>query len=438
MNNFDDFDSDSDTPQGVLEDDVDAELMRQAELEAEEQQYRDDDAADEYEASLAEQRRLEEQRRDDDQRMDDQRRQDDQQDADRRADDLRAQERAENERIVRQAELDAGLDFGGVDEAMEKFSEGERITQEAQARHNADMAAHREQQAKREADQALADDQAKNTAYRGGFVDIKGNHVSAQDVNAIMANHQAAGGHQAAQERFGLANNKGAEQAAAYYASDEAQRNAAPTAAEQLGPLRDGHAMDNAELLHKADQDRVATAERTDEAERVQAMGTASERQEALQVQSHGALDGENAELLREVDRLNFSNDGVDHAEDKASTDWVKYMEVSDVEVSTINSEIKAQRMLEKAKGGNFLEQPGADQESTSQTQTAELQQDPESQQLAELAQRLNDPSTPEGRAALEENTVDWVAQMRESEAEQERQREREAQNQDQGFSRSA
>lgn len=436
MNTFDD-NNDNDTPQGV-DDDLDAELMRQAELDAEEQQYRDDDEANEYEDSMAEQRALDEQRRQEDQRMDDQRRDDDQRDADRRAEDQRAQEQAQKERIVRQAELDAEMEFGGVDEAMTKLEEGERLIQEAKVRHEAEMSAHREQAAIKEADQALRDEQAKSSAYKGGFVDIKGNAVSAQDVNAIMANHQASGGHQAAQERFGLANNKGAEQAAAYYASDEAQRNAAPTAAEQLGPLRDGHAMDNAELLHKADQDRVATAERTDEAERVQAMGTASERQEALQVQSHGALDGENAELLREVDRLNFSNDGVDHAEDKASTDWVKYMEVSDVEVSTINSEIKAQRMLEKAKGGNFLEQPGADQESTSQTQTAELQQDPESQQLAELAQRLNDPSTPEGRAALEENTVDWVAQMRESEAEQERQREREAQNQDQGFSRSA
>lgn len=445
MNDFNDFDSDT-PPQGGVEDDLDADLVMQAERQAE------DDEGDEYEAMMADQRRQDAQRRDDDQRDADNRRDGIQEDIDRRADQERAREEAE----ARKAEVDAGLEFGGVEDVPAERSEGDTLTQEAKDRHAQEMAEHRAAMAQQEADQALQGEQAQNTFYKGGFTDLKGNQVSARDVDAMLANHQAAGGHQAAQERFGLAFGKGSELASAHYAPGGAL-DAAPTAAEQLGVLRDGQQLSNAQLLQKVEADQEATASREQEADRIGQMGTASERQEAVQYASApsveqpaapaepakpeaaAATNDRQANVLREVDRLNpqhgqddqdFGGQDAHQAPPAEEVDWAKYMGVSDEQAQAVADQVRAEEVRAR-----FL-----DQESQATTTTPSLAPlDDQHESVAELSDRLNDPATAEGQAAQREqkqggDLTDWEARLRESQAEQERQREREEQSQDQGM----
>lgn len=370
MNDFDDFDSDT-PPQGGTDDELEAQLVLEAERLAQE-----DRDGDEYEATRAQQRR------DDDQRDADNRRDDMLRDEDLRREDAA---RAEQEQLARMAELDAEMEFSmdprpGTESTED--AEGQDITAQAKTRHAEDMAAHREQQAMREADQALRDDQAHNTFYKGGFTDLKGNVVSARDVDAIMANHKAAGGHQAAQERFGLAQDKGSDLATAYYA----EKADNPAAAVEQPPVV-----------------KVAP----------------------------GAIDRQ-ANVLHEVDRLNgFGGPGPEDQDlsrrDTEGMDWAKYMGVSDEQAKAVADQVRAEEVRAR-----FLDQEG--EVAATSPNLAPL--DDQHATVADLSDRLNDPATAEGHAALQEagTSTDWEARMRESQAEQDRQHEREAQNQSQGM----
>jgi hypothetical protein len=371
MRTVDDFDTDT-PPQEGMDDDLNAEMMLEAERDAE--QYQDD----EYQALQAEQRRQDNQRQEDNQREDERR------DGMAREQDQSREDafRMESERLSRQAELDSEMEFS-MDEPddFEASDEGQAITAQAANRHAEDVSVHRQEQLKKEADRALEDQQSQDSFYKGGFTDLKGNQVSARDVNAIMANHESAGGHEAARERFGLENDKGSTLSRDYYAAREASPAQQPATVAEVTPVQD-------------------------------------ERQ---------------ANLLREVERLN-PRDGqaatapeqTPHAED---VDWAKYMGVSDEQAKAVSDQVRADEV------GGFLQEEGS--ASTSATKATSL--DPMSEQemqVAELSERLNDPSTEEGRAALENNgeSTDWEAELRESQAEQERQRAREEQTQNQAM----
>ena len=367
MKTIDNFDTDT-PPQGGMEDDQKAEMMLQTEHEAE--QFQDD----QEQVQQTEQRRKDSQREDDDRRDDDNRKDDMLREQDRDREHAAAME---SERLARQAELDNEMEFSTDEPDMdfEAADEGQDLTAQARDRHAEDMSAHRQEQVQKEADRALQDQQSQDSFYKGGFTDVKGNQVSARDVDAIMANHQASGGHEAAKERYGLANDKGSELSEKYYAEKEA------SSAQQPAPAQD-------------------------------------ERQ---------------TNLLREVERLN-PRDGQEATaqapeQNSENVDWAKYMGVSDEHAKAVSDQVRAQE------ADDFFTSKGS--ESTLNTKATSL--DPMSEQetqVAELSERLNDPTTAEGRAALENNgnDTDWEAELRESQAEQERQREREEQTQNQAM----
>lgn len=402
MNDFDDFDNDT-PPQGGSQEELDAELVMGAERQAEEDQMLAELAREEEDDRQAEQRRLDTAHRDQAQRDDDDRRDGIQSDIDRRDD----WNRAEQERVARQAELDAEMEFSmgpEKDKDLEEPDAGEKMMHGVRVAHAADMQGHYEKQAALEAESALREQQAQGSHYKGGFVDLKGNTVSAQDVNAIMANHRASGGHQAAQERFGLAPSKGSDLAAAHYAPG-ADLDAAPTAAEQLGALRGGHQMTNAELLQKVEADQVATDERQAEAARLADMGTASERQEAVQASSieiaRNDFTRRDAVLL-ELERLN-SADAVQEAQNDQNTDWAKYMGMTNEQVKAIADKVRADQ-AQAAKAAMeakdpFLTQSGETHAGSKQETTTELD-------------------------SSDGTSIDWEARMREDEANEERERQ--------------
>lgn len=384
MSNFDDFDNDT-PPQGGPEDDHDAELVMQAERQAEEDQMLAELAREEDEDREAEQRRLDDQRRDDDQRAADDRRDGIQADIDRQQDFARAEE----ERIARQAELDAGMEFSMGPEKEKAKTEAAEATgtddREAfmrgvRERHMEEMKAHAAQVAEQEA----AEKEAHPAFYKGGFVDLKGNTVSAQDVNAIMANHRASGGHQAAQERFGLATGKGSELAAAHYAAQKS------TAVDEAGQRQNA--------LHRAPGNRL------------------TENEEAM---------------MREVDRFNQPDGAgqlptvVQHEE--RDMDWAAYMGMSEAETKAVTDRLRAEQIRAKSEAGDrFLQQGGASPEESVQGPLTES----ESATLHQV-DRFNGP---DADAPLENEGEDWGARLRESEAQQELQAQRERQAQSQGM----
>lgn len=418
MSNFDDFDNDT-PPQGGPEDDHDAELVMHAERQAEEDQMLAELAREESEDQEAEQRRLDALRRDDDQRDADDRRDAIQSDLDRQEDFARA----EQDRIARQAELDAEMEFSmGPEKAEEEPSESEKAMQDVRERHAADVQGHHEKQAALEAEAALRE-QAQPSHYKGGFVDLKGNNVSAQDVNAIMANHQASGGHQAAQERFGLATGKGSELAAAHYKAQELGQDTAPTAAEQLGALRDGQQLSNAQLLEKSDLDRTATAERQAEVSRIEQMGTAANRQEALHTGSTVVLSEREQAVLDHLDRMEAQGDMGD-GQAAQTEDWAAYMGVSDAHAKEVADIIRTEEIKAKAEA-HFLPR-GA--EASENASTLE----PLTEREEAVLNHVDRQSGPDAIPA--EQTEDWGTEL--SEEELQAQRERQAQSQGMELSR--
>lgn len=140
------------------------------------------------------------------------------------------------------------------------------------------------------------------------------------------------------------------------------------------------------------------------------------------------AAESKDAELLREVDRLNQPNGQAVEEQGSQDVDWQKYMGVSDEHAKAVADQVRAQEVKDR-----FLDENSQERPTTSASLTES------EQRVAELSDRLNDPTTAEGKAALENdeaNSPDWQAKVRESEAEQERQREREAQSQGQGMQR--
>ncbi len=409
MSNFDDFDNDT-PPQGGPEDDHDAELVMHAERQAEEDQMLAELAREESEDQEAEQRRLDALRRDDDQRDADDRRDAIQSDLDRQEDFARA----EQDRIARQAELDAEMEFSmGPEKAEEEPSESEKAMQDVRERHAADVQGHHEKQAALEAEAALRE-QAQPSHYKGGFVDLKGNTVSAQDVNAIMANHQASGGHQAAQERFGLATGKGSELADTHYKARMWDQDVAPTAAEQLGALRDGQQLSNAQLLEKSELDRSATAERRAEV---------SQRQNALHAGSAVVLSEREQAVLDHLDRMEAQGD-MGEGQAEQAEDWAAYMGISDAHAKEVADIIRTEEIKAKAEA-RFLPQGVEASENASTLE-------PLTEREEAVLHHVDRQSGPDAITA--EQGEDWGTEL--SEEELQAQRERQAQSQGMELSR--
>lgn len=373
MNDFDDFDNDT-PPQGGSQEELDAELVMGAERQAEEDQMLAELAREEEDDRHAEQRRLDDAHRDQAQRDDDDRRDGIQSDIDRRDD----WNRAEQERVARQAELDAEMEFSmGPEKAAKpeaeqpsETSEREAFMQGVRERHAEEMKAHAAEAAAKEA----AEKEAHPAFYKGGFVDLKGNTVSAQDVNAILANHRASGGHQAAQERFGLAN-KGSELAAAHYAAQEST-----------------------------------------------SVAQAQERQQALHAGSGVVLSDREQAVLDHLDRV--ESEGLDDDAMGQTQDWSAYMGMSEDRTKAVGDIIRNDEIREKAR---FLQQGGTSPEPTTPEALTEREE-----AVLHHVDRLSGPDADTLTAA--EQGEDWGAGL--SEEELQAQRERQAQSQGMELSR--
>lgn len=258
------------------------------------------------------QRKQEAQRRDDERKADDARADDLRRQDERRQDDLKAEERRkedverdEAQRLARQKAMDESMEFTlDDDEPSDQVEAQADPLADMKAFHQRDMERHRAEQAEKDA-MNEQQQQAKESFYKGGYVDLQGNVRDRRDVEAIMANHQAQGGHRAAQQRYGLATDAGHQMAL-----KEHGQEAASTVQEQAQPRQEAW-----QRMAEAIEQQANQVEDT------------QEQAPTDWAQQMGLNDAQAENLAKAIEQQKDGADFLPGSESGNDQDWVREME---------------------------------------------------------------------------------------------------------------
>lgn len=304
------------------------------------------------------QRKQEAQRRDDERKADDARADDLRRQDERRQDDLKAEERRkedverdEAQRLARQKAMDESMEFTlDDDEPSDQVEAQADPLADMKAFHQRDMERHRAEQAEKDA-MNEQQQQAKESFYKGGYVDLQGNVRDRRDVEAIMANHQAQGGHRAAQQRYGLATDAGHQMAL-----KEHGQEAASTVQEQA---QENQASDAGQGTKSRVHEHHAAIKGLPD-------GVADNRKESWRLM---------AEAIDE-----YAVKGDSETQEQAPTDWAQQMGLTDEQAMNLANAIEGQKA-----GADFLQDSSAgnDQDWVREMERAEREAEEKRQREA-------------------------------------------------------